>query len=41
MDEKGNTKTVIETSGFKELEKLYMDDYSDGVFNMSKESKKK
>ena len=41
MDEKGNTKTVIETSGFKELEKLYMDDYSDCVFNMSKESKKK
>jgi hypothetical protein len=41
MDEKGDTKTVIETSGFKELEKLYMDDYSDGIFSMSKESKKK
>ncbi len=41
QDEKGNTKTVIETSGFKELEKLYMDDYLDGVFSMSKESKKK
>lgn len=41
QDEKGNTKTIIETSGFKELEKLYMDDYLDGVFSMSKESKKK
>ena len=41
QDEKGNTKTIIETAGFKELEKLYMDDYLDGVFSMSAESKKK
>ena len=26
-DENGNTKTAIESSGFKELERLYMDDY--------------
>ncbi len=41
LDEKGNTKTVIETAGFKELEKLYMDDYLDGIFTMSEKSKKK
>lgn len=41
LDEKGNTKTVIETAGFKELEKLYMDDYLDGTFTMSEKSKKK
>ena len=40
-DEKGNTMTVIETSGFKELEKLYMDHYEDGNYSMSENSKKK
>ena len=40
-DESGNTKTLIEASGFKELERLYMDDYIDGKFKMSDSSKKR
>jgi hypothetical protein len=37
-DETGNTMTAIETSGFKELEKLYMDHYEDGIYTKSPES---
>ena len=40
-DENGETKTIIETSGFKELERLYMDEYVDGEFKKSASSKKK
>ena len=40
-DETGNTKTISESSGFKELEKLYLDHYEDGVYTMSEASKVK